>query len=145
MTIRSILCPVDFSPASEEALRYAVSLATRLGTTEVHVVYVHQVPVVAGPEGATLPPDWDEARRHAARELENLTKRYSAHGVTVTPHFEEGVPYQVIVDRVEPLGVDLVVMGTHGRGALMSFLLGSVAERVVRLSRVPVCTVRSPS
>jgi nucleotide-binding universal stress UspA family protein len=145
MTIRSILCPVDFSATSEEALRYAVSLATRLGTNEVHVLHVHQPPIAVGPEGGPPPAAWGEARRQAAHELEDLTKRYSAHGVVVTPHLEDGVPYQTIVDRAEKLGVDLVVMGTHGRGALMTFLLGSVAERVVRLSRAPVCTVRTPS
>lgn len=142
MTIRSILCPVDFSATSEDALRYAVSLAATLGAGELHVLHVHQPVMAAFPDGMVLPDIVGEARRHAARELEDICKRYSAHDVNVIPHLDEGVPYQVIVARARTLGADLIVLGTHGRGGLTHFVLGSVAERVVRASDVPVCTVR---
>lgn len=143
MTIRSLLCPVDFSPTSEEALRYAVSLAAALRAAEVHVLHVYQPPMAGFLDGAVLPPALAETKRRAERELEDLVKRYCAHDVALTPHLVEGVPYQVIVDQAQALGVDLVVMGTHGRSLLTHVLLGSVTERVVRLSAVPVCTVRA--
>jgi nucleotide-binding universal stress UspA family protein len=141
MPIRTILCPVDLFPASEEAARYAVSFAARVGAKEVHLVHVHQPPAPPFAMDASVASSSDELRRLASRKLEELAKRYSVHDVTVTPHLEEGVPYQRIVDAVDRLGADLVVMGTHGRGGLPHLLLGSVAERVVRLSKVPVCTV----
>jgi nucleotide-binding universal stress UspA family protein len=144
MSIDTILCPIDFSAASEGALRYAVSIAAKLGATQIHVLHAHQPPSVALPDGSLVPDRAAEAKQLAARELEAVAKRYSAHDVSVTPHLTEGAPYQSIVEHARALGADLVVMGTHGRTGLKHALLGSVAERVVRLSDVPVCTVRSP-
>ncbi len=143
MSIRSILCPVDFSPTSEDALRYAVSLASQLDAGEVHLLHVHQTPAVVLPDGSTVvATGLPDIRQHASRELESLAKRYSAHGTAVVPHLAEGLPYRVIAEEAEALGVDLVVIGTHGRTGVKHALLGSVAERVIRISPVPVCTVR---
>lgn len=144
MSIRSILCPVDFSATSEEALRYAVSLASQLGVTEVHLLHVHQPPAVTLPNGSSATPDGAaDAKNRAARELESMAKRYSAHGAAVIPHLVEGVPYEAIVAGARTMGADMIVIGTHGRTGLKHALLGSVAERVTRLSPVPVCSVRT--
>lgn len=143
MPVRVVLCPVDFSQTSEEALRYAVSIAPRLGVRELHVVHVHQPPTVTLPTGAVLEESMPEARLRAARALEGLAKRYSAHDVTIVPHLADGVPYEAILAKAAELGADLVVMGTHGHRGLKHVVLGSVAERVVRRSPIPVCTVRS--
>ncbi|HEY8428676.1 MAG TPA: universal stress protein [Sandaracinaceae bacterium] len=145
MPVRIVLCPVDFSQTSEEALRFAVSIAPRLGARELHVLHVHQPPAVTLPSGAVLEERMPEARLRAARALEDLTKRYSAHDVVVVPHLADGVPYEVILAKTAELGADLVVMGTHGYHGLKRALLGSVAERVVRRSPVPVCTLRCRS
>lgn len=146
MAIRSILCPVDFSATSEEALRYAVSFASQLGVEEVHLLHVHQPPAVALPDGTLVPDDAAaELKQRAARELEALAKRYSAHGTAVVPHLIEGVPYEAIVEEARVLGADLIVMGTHGRTGFRHALLGSIAERVARYSPVPICSVRTPS
>jgi nucleotide-binding universal stress UspA family protein len=136
MLIRSILCPVDFSERSEDALRVALKLAEKLGA-EIRLVHVFQPPAMAVSE-TTLA----DARRGLAHDLEALARRYSGHGVAVTPRLLDGVPYEEIVAAAEDSEIGLVVMGTHGRHSLPRYLLGSVAERVVRLSRVPVCTVR---
>jgi len=139
MTIHAILCPVDFSAPAEEALRYAVSLAARLGVEPVHVQDVHQAALASGHEAS----DAQKAvRDHAARQLEDIAKRYSVHDVEVVPHFVDGVPYEGILAEAARLGADLIVMSTHGRSALAHALVGSVAERVVRQSPIPVCTVR---
>jgi nucleotide-binding universal stress UspA family protein len=139
--IRKILCPIDFSSTSEEALRYAVSIAAQLGARELHVLHVHQPPAVVLPDGSMM-AELPDARRHAARALEDEAKRYSAHDVTIVPHLSDGVPYEVILAKATELGADMIVMGTHGHHGLKHVLLGSVAERIVRLSAVPVCTVR---
>jgi nucleotide-binding universal stress UspA family protein len=141
MSIRSVLCPIDFSACSEEALRYAVSFAERAGASDVHLVHVLQPPLSLLPSGDPISGPNAEERARVARELESEAKRYSVHGVAVTPHLVDGVPYETIAHLAESLGVDLIVIGTHGRHGVMHALLGSVAERVVRLSPVPVCVV----
>lgn len=143
--IHKILCPVDFSEPSEEAVRYAVSLADRLHAEEVLLLHVYQPPHYLLPEGAiTVDPETiQEIRTHLSRELEALAKRYSGHGVAVSAHLADGLPHEVIVEKVGELGASMVVMGTHGRSGLRHFILGSVAEKVVRLAPVPVCTVRA--
>lgn len=142
MTIHAILCPVDFSAPAEEALRYAVSLAARLHAEPVHVLYVHQAALAAGNEATAAQR---AARDHAARQLEDIAKRYSVHDVEVVPHFVDGVPYEAILSEAARLGADLIVMSTHGRSGLAHALIGSVAERVVRQASIPVCTVRKSS
>jgi len=77
----------------------------------------------------------------ASKALEELASRKS--GVKLETHLLEGIPYKEVVRMTEELDADLVVMGTHGRTGLKHLLLGSVAERVVRSSKVPVITVPS--
>src|SRR5690606_8679222 len=128
-----------FGVAAEEALRYAVSLAAQLRAGPVHVLHVHQ----AAAHGEGVVAD-RRMKQDAARRLEDVTKRYSVHDVELVPHLIDGVPYEAILTEAERLGVDLIVMGTHGRGALANALVGSVAQHVVRYGTVPVCTVRKP-
>lgn len=133
MSVRSILCPVDFGASAEEALRYAVSLAAELHARTVYVLHVHQ------PAGGGGDP---RVKQHAARQLEDMTKRYCAHDVDVVPRLTEGIPYEAIVEEAKRLGVDLIVMGTHACRALARAVVGSVAEHVLRHSPIAVCTVR---
>lgn len=135
-----MLCPVDFSDAGEEALRYAVSLAAQLRVESVHILYVHQAARAAA-SGAAIAEAGAALKQDAARRLEDVAKRYCAHSVDVVPHFIEGVPYEAIPEQAARLGVDLIVMASRGRTGVKHTLLGSVAERVVRSSSVPVCTV----
>lgn len=137
--IGSILCPVDFSERSERALSEAARLGKTIGAV-VHVVHCWQ-----------LEPRFDVAaseRRHRDRdlsdELTSLTKRCAPAGTDVRRHLRHGAPHLEIVALAVGLDVDLIVMGTHGRTGLEHFLLGSVAERVVRTSPVPVLTMRAP-
>jgi nucleotide-binding universal stress UspA family protein len=145
--IRTILCPVDFSAPSEEAARYAVSLADRLGAESVHLLHAYRPPTHSLPEGTVfLDADADvSVREYLARKLENMAQRFSGHGVAVETHLVEGVAYRAIVEHVKAQDAQLVVIGTHGRSGLKHLLLGSVAEKVVRVSPVPVCTVHAPA
>lgn len=141
--IRRILVGVDFSPPSERALDFAAALALRLGA-ELQLLHVYQIPAFAFPETVVpAPPEAvdqliDESRRH----LEKLADRVRALGATVSCDLLPGAPYVELVGRAEDF--DLVVVGTHGRTGFRHVLLGSVAERVVRKSPVPVLTVRVP-
>lgn len=144
-TISRILSPVDFSDTSDHAVEYAVELAKGLGA-EIHLLHVYQLPMYSMPDGALLAgPDVATRIMDTAREsLDALAQRLADRGVTVERHLTEGVPHQEIDRVAKEVGADLIVMGTHGRTGLGHLLLGSVAERVVRIVPVPVLTVRHP-
>lgn len=144
--IRRILCPVDFSATSRHALDTAVDLAKQLDA-QLDLAHVYQLPAYLLPEGAIAPgADFGERLTDELRkQLDELVLRIRAEGVAADAELLQGVPHRAIVEHAAQLPADLVVMGTHGRTGLEHLLLGSVAERVVRTSRPPVLTVRSPS
>ena len=140
--VRRILVAVDFSPTSERAVDLALGLAGPLGS-EVHALHVcvllaHAVVEGAHPEA----PDF-EARVKAGidQRLAKLEVEAVGRGIKLATHRVDGNPAECIAAEVARLGADLVVVGTHGHSGLNRLLLGSVAERVVRTSRVPVVTV----
>lgn len=141
---RCILCPVDFSESSQRAFEYALALASRLGA-EVEVAHVYHLSADAMPEGVwEVPSDLKaEITTHLQQQLDELVKRGSGAGVKVIASLCEGIPYVEIVRLAREHGVDMIVIGTHGRTGLAHLLLGSVAERVVRTADVPVVSVRS--
>ena len=141
--IRKILCPVDFSAPSEQALRYAIGLAERFGAS-VKLLHVYQIPTYALPDGALLArPDFlAELTTELQKQMDGLIERYRARNVPLEGEVLEGLAFQEIDRVAEQDHADLIVMGTHGRSGLKHMLLGSVAERVVRISKVPVLTVR---
>lgn len=141
--IKRILCPIDFSETSEHALRYAVDLASRLGA-DVRLVHAYQLPTYALPDGALLArPDFvKELSTELQKQLDELIHRYSGHGVDLQGKIVEGLAFSEVNRVAEEEKADLIVMGTHGRTGMKHLLLGSVAERVVRTSEIPVLTVR---
>jgi nucleotide-binding universal stress UspA family protein len=139
---RKILCPVDFSTGSERALQKAEELARLLGA-EIELLHAYQLPVLALPDApVTVSPTYvADLTDRAERAIEPLREGLKARGVAATSRLVEGVPADVIVGRAAELGADMIVMGTHGHGGFRRFLLGSAAERVVRMATVPVLTV----
>lgn len=137
LDIRRIVVPVDFSEASERALRYAIDLAARLGA-EIHLVHVWQLSAYASPASELA----RGMERDLARDLEQLAARHAGSGVLLHRHLRLGIPYVEICQAARELEADLIVMGTTGKTGLEHFLLGSVAERTVRSADVPVLTVR---
>ena len=143
--IETILCPVDFSASSEEAARYAVMLAEAVGAAKLYFLHAHQRIVYPAPVigGSYIDPDTLTAiEDHLRRQLTGLVGRHSAHKVEVEGELREGPPHPTIVDYAKEIGADMIVMSTHGRTGIGHLLLGSVAEKVVRTSPIPVCTVR---
>ena len=146
-TIRKVLVPTDFSPRSDEALRYAAGLATALEASIV-VVHVIQEPFVAGGEWDLYVRDAPEVRE---RLYSDVRSRLSAiatdleqRGQHVTTDIRFGSARDGIVKAGVAAGVDLIVMSTHGRSGLPHLLLGSVAEHVIRGADCPVLAVRQP-
>lgn len=141
--LKRILVPVDFSPCSEKALRYAVALAGPFDA-DLDLLHVVEGPVVYGP--SFVPPeDWLVQSRVAAREeLEKLPGDAANKDMTVHRTVRTGTPFLEIIYHAKENSVDLIIMGTHGRSGLAHLLMGSVAERVVRKAPCPVLTVRDP-
>jgi nucleotide-binding universal stress UspA family protein len=147
MKIRRILAPTDFSEISDGCVDQAVELARALGS---EVVLLHAVePVVLAGDlfGASAVANVMEELQRAARQglalrLERLRKRRGIRCRSVLVH---GTAAAAIVDTAVRLGVDLIMMATHGRSGLSHLFLGSVAERVLRGARCPVLTVPATS
>jgi universal stress protein A len=142
--LRRILVPVDFSPHAEQALKYAAALAEKFGA-ELYLVHVfqdlaiYQTEVVSG--APPILPPVDQLTASARGELDRLVRDKKLRP-PVRTDVVEGSPVEEIVDYAREKDIDLIVLGTHGRGWLAHALLGSVAEKVVRKAPCPVLTVR---
>ena len=148
MTIRHILVPTDFSEPADAALTYGRELAARFGAT-LHVLHVAEniyVTTFGAESYAAVAPDLQRRLEEGARvRLNELVIDSDGSGPPTTPVvMTSASPAFAIIDYAKENGIDLIVMGTHGRGVLAHLLMGSVAERVVRLASCPVLTVRHP-
>lgn len=135
--IQRILCPVDFSSASSKALDVAIEYANAFGA-EIHAIHVYQLSAYASP-ASELARDLE---RQVRAELDAFVATFASRGVPIKTGLRLGIPYVEIVDAARDAGAQLIVMGTTGKTGLQHLLLGSVAERVVRMSDVPVLSVR---
>ena len=136
--ITRILVPTDFSRPSEQALAYARSLAQRFGAS-LHLLHVVNRPLLA--EGLAAAAFIDESSDMVEVAQQRLRKQ-APDAASANVVF--GYAAQSIVQHASQLGVDLIVMGSHGRTGIAHILLGSVAEAVVRTAPCPVLTVRDP-
>jgi nucleotide-binding universal stress UspA family protein len=141
-----ILVPTDFSETADAALEYAKTLAGQLGAS-LHLLHVFSDPYAVAanaPDGcAALPPTLRERAREDAREClrKRLTPEEEAR-FAGTYAIVMGLTARQIVEFADENGMNLIVMGTHGRRGVAHLLLGSVAEHVVRTAACPVLTVR---
>jgi len=143
-----ILVPTDGSEPSASAAQKGVMLAAEHGATVHALSAVEPVPLgtfTSGPEPSSAEHGEivDQQKSEAQAAIDTVVDRCEEHGVDVVEALVYGTPHQEIVEYAEEEGIDLVVMGTHGRSGAQRFLIGSVAEKVVRQSPAPVLTVRS--
>jgi len=147
IAINNILVATDFGEAADSALRYGRELAGRFGAT-LHVLNVVEDAFASGfaveAYSAIVPEIQQEVESAARSRLHELVVDSDGSGPRTTSAIRTGSPTYAIVDYAREHGIDLIVMGTHGRGALAHVVMGSVAERVVRLAPCPVLTVRNP-
>ncbi len=150
MLWKTLLVPHDFSPGADRALVEAAALARHHGARIVLVHVTHLPPglhadsLLADPRSETgemIRVD-AYARVNAITKLDALASPLRADGVTVDTHAVIGDVSDQILDAAKDLGADLIVMATHGRTGLAHFFLGSMTEKVLRQSTVPVLTVR---
>jgi universal stress protein A len=145
--LKRILVPTDFSKHSHNALKYAAALADKF-SAELYLLHVVQNLGVLIPDmvNVTPPvlPSVEEMTSAVRVAMERLIKENQLDKFTVHAEAREGTPFYEIIQFAKEKDVDLIVMGTHGRGGLVHMLLGSVAEKVVRKAPCPVLTVRDP-
>jgi universal stress protein A len=147
IAIKNILVATDFGEAADNALGYGRELATKFGAT-LHVLHVAEnvyITAFGAETYASFAPDLQrDIEESAHRRLREAVIDSDGSGPRTVPVvMTSSSPAFAIVDYAREHKIDLVVMGTHGRTAVQHLLMGSVAERVVRLAPCPVLTVRS--
>jgi nucleotide-binding universal stress UspA family protein len=145
LPIKKILAPIDFTETSRHALDYAVELAVALGAT-VSIVHVFQPLVYSFPDAVLVAPP-DTAAKISDKAQQMLDEAVDSHQQRcpgISGILLNGSAWEEIGRLAAEQNADLIVMGTHGRRGLPRAFLGSVAERVVRTSSVPVLTVHGP-
>jgi len=140
--IKRILFATDFSACAERAMGYAVSLAASW-KAELCVITVLELYPGMDPDYAVNKMYLDHVRGEATRQLENIQTRLKWQGQEVMTRIEIGIPSQAVQTVAQTMAADLLVVGTHGRTGLDHILLGSTAERVVRMAPCPVFAVKA--
>lgn len=140
--LKRVLVPIDFSEESLAAMRTALELA---GSTHAEVVLIHayELPPLALAEPVYFPSSLiEESQRALEAKLDELLKQEARPGLQLRGSVVVGSAALVIVEAATQEKADLIVMGTHGRRGLRRWAVGSVTERVVRTSTIPVLAVR---
>jgi nucleotide-binding universal stress UspA family protein len=148
LALENVLVATDFGEAADVALNYGRELASRFGA-RLHVLHIAEniyINTFGAESYAAMVPGLQEELETSARKRLNelLTDSDHTGPPTTLAVLTSSSPAYAIIDYAVDHGVELIVIGTHGRGALAHLVMGSVAERVVRLAACPVLTVRHP-
>jgi nucleotide-binding universal stress UspA family protein len=141
-SMQRILVPTDFSDLAMAALEVGVELARKFAVP-VTLMHAYDIPVYTYPATPYVPiAEMTASLEEASNDgLAALRKPYETSGVDITTMTRAGIAWEQILLCAKEIEAGLIVMGTHGRKGLPRALLGSVAEKVVRLSAVPVLTI----
>lgn len=146
IALKNILVATDFGDASAAALAYGRELARTFDAT-LHVLHVaDDVYMRLGGDAyvGVLPELQKDIEASANKQLDDLLVSNDARPVIKRAVVTSAATAVAIVQYAHDLEIDLIIVGTHGRGAMAHLLMGSVAERVVRTAHCPVLTVRHP-
>jgi universal stress protein A len=144
VSVKRILVPVDFSRHADAAFAYARELASPLGAS-VELLHVVEDPLAAGVWSSEVyTAEIAGLQVNLVRDAEQQLREYAAaHDRSIATTVRSGPVAREIVAFAADQSFDLIVMGTHGRTGVAHVVLGSVAERVVRLAPCPVLTLRA--
>jgi nucleotide-binding universal stress UspA family protein len=141
-----ILCPTDYSPTSDNAVRYAVEFARKVGA---HVRFLHILSPGALPEKTAVIPESPEPQSEGGDDDDVLPENFSRvlmaekkKGLNADFRVLRGEAPRVIAEQAHSWSADLIIMGSHGRTGLQRLMMGSVAEEVFRSSDIPVLLVK---
>ena len=139
----SILVATDFSDISGDAFTKAVGLARQLNA-QLHIVHIVQIHPANMPQSGNVNVDELEAleEKSAGDSLQKVLDE-QCQGIDVKTHILHGDPAEQVMQTAKEFGVDIIVMGTHGRTGLSHLIMGSVAESVIKNSKTPVLCVKS--
>ncbi|MBI5740091.1 MAG: universal stress protein [Nitrospirae bacterium] len=146
MKVERILFPTDFSEGAQQALTYAVDLATHY---EAKLYMVHVIYDLAKATGMHVPhvshdEMYKELNKWAATEMDRCCHEELRGFQNIEKAVLKGIPYEEILKFAGDKKIDMIVIGTYGRSGLERFIFGSTAERVVRRAPCAVMTVRVP-
>lgn len=143
--VERILVAMDDSGPATAALEYALS---RFSTSDITVLHVIDTVDADDVRQRVLPEECEEQRDAAERTAETVLRNARAYadalGIEITTATISGRPARRIIAYAEENDIDRIVLGTHGRSGLARLLLGSLSERIVHRSSIPVTTVREP-
>ena len=142
--LKKVLVPTDFSDSARHAFSYGVSFAREYHAELVllHVVENLTVGYASDLFPVPMAEVFQEISGYAKAELQKLAEEARQKGVAVTELVVQGKPSAEIIRHAAENGIDMIVLGTHGKGMLDQALFGSTTERVVRRAPCPVLTVR---
>jgi nucleotide-binding universal stress UspA family protein len=144
--LKKVLVPTDFSDSARQALRYGMSFAKEYGAELVllHVVENLTVGYASDLFPVPMAEVFQEISGYAKTELAKLGEEARRRGITVREEVSQGKPSAEIIRFATENEIDVIVLGTHGKGMLDQALFGSTTERVVRRAPCPVLSVRLP-
>jgi nucleotide-binding universal stress UspA family protein len=142
INLKKILCPIDHSDGSKEALKYAVSFAMK---NEAKLYLLHVIDIRSFDESidtmaAQIPND-ETIKQLKTKLLECIPEEIRSD-MQIEALVVQGIPFAEIISIAKTNKVDMIVMGTHGRTGIAHIMIGSVSEKVVRKAHCPVLTVR---
>lgn len=141
--MRKILVPIDFAASSNKAFLHAREMV-KWWEGELHVIHVLDTEFLSGAVHITIEPLNESVAKWKKRAEDKLKNIYQVGGENLEGeiHIRQGKPHEEILKLADELGVDMIVIGSHGRKGLERAIFGSVAERVTRMSKVPVLIVK---
>jgi universal stress protein A len=140
--IQKILCPIDFSAPSRNALRYANEFAKAMNA-KITVMHVIQPQPIAADVNVPYVPLEIDLEKNAKEDLEQIVKEEVQEGVLVEQVMAFGLPSDCVIAQAQKENVDLIILGTHGRTGISRLLMGSTAENVIRHAACPVLVVKA--
>jgi universal stress protein A len=144
ISLKKILCPIDHSDCSKEALKYAVSLAMK---DEAKLLLLHVIDIRSFNEGLDAMtkqmPDEETLEQLRVKLLDCIPEEIR-DDMDIEAIVVQGIPFAEIISTAKEKEIDMIVIGSHGRTGLSHMMLGSVSEKVVRKAPCPVLTVRQP-
>lgn len=141
--MKTILAPIDFSPASDAVVNHAASLAQSMQARLV-LLSVVQPPIISsdyGPLVENIAEIIAAAERSAAERLEKVRTRIVGDVPAVETELAGGIPVQAIVDAAARFNADFIVMGSHGHNALYDLVIGSTTHGVLKRAKCPVLII----
>lgn len=140
VTVKNILLATDFSEVSKKAVPYAVAIAGKYGS-KVYLVHVTPPQSRTSIPVEPLAAQFDRDRLNAELEMKTFLRGDALRDIPHEIRFEQGPIWRALSQLIEQDEIDLLVLGTHGRGGFKKIFLGSVAEELFRLASCPVLTV----